>query len=253
MRYFFVILSAFVFTTDTSAQLGKRWQIYFADNVDSLYTSSQYKITRTAYFHYPFFEQYPLFHQTIVEEGSNEKVNRAGILLNARSTKTFQFTGKAVYGNELDSVQIFYKMNAGIVRKGRSAMTSLMNLFSKEEDKSPQDEPSYNATTPVKNGYIEFEGKQFRFSTDTLFIGTDSIILKKIKKVIKPSTGKIKKANKYVYGMQLIKGDTCLAAMDENKWPFTLYLLKSLTYKERLVYTAFLTIHQLNIFNTETE
>ncbi len=248
-----LIISIIICLSENSHAQRKGWRIYFSENVDSLYAVSHFKMSRTDSCRRPLFKDYPKFYQTVHEEGNDEQINRLGLLLPAKSTRTFYYTVNAVYGNEMDSVRIWYQLMEGFVRKGRSALISLLNLFSKQEDKSPQEEPYYFYTEPLKKGYIEFENEQLLFSGDTLFRGANSITLGRVQKIIKLKTGKIKKVNRSVAGYQFMKGDSCMAVIDYNTEPITLYFLKSLSHKDRLIYTAFLTINKLSFIHEEEE
>ncbi|MEO7523967.1 MAG: hypothetical protein ABIT58_07715 [Ferruginibacter sp.] len=143
---------------------------------------------------------------------------------------------------------INYEVQKDIVTHGRSAALSIFNLFSKSGDIIKQDEPYEEVLLKVAKGYIQCDAQKnnFNFSLSTkarseswLQSGTDSLALIPGQKFKKLKNGKIKNKRHRFISWQLMRGETCVAALEYNKEGPLIYLLNELSEKEKLVIAAF--------------
>ncbi|MEI9809232.1 MAG: hypothetical protein WDO16_15970 [Bacteroidota bacterium] len=97
-------------------------------------------------------------------EFAEETTNRAGIILKAKSTTKNYKSGRAVIGKETDSCLVAFNIIVDEITHGRSAATSVGNLFSRKENKDYQDAP-YSTIGPVaSSGYIQYNTDSAVFS-----------------------------------------------------------------------------------------
>ena len=226
-----ILISFFcsVITITASAQFGK-WKLYIAEKPDSLYNLSAVSFVRKEMISYPLF--YP-FEQSLVilnHASSTEKMSRAGIILNAKTITVETYNVEFFLMDGLDSLRIFANIEANETYHGRSALTSVLNLFSKEEDKDPQDEPYTLSEVKKIKGFIEYKNQTAYFKNDSLILGSEILIMKGASKLVhKKNSRRIKKANKNYHASRLMLGDTCVAALDAYDYPKIFYSLKNMS------------------------
>lgn len=211
--------------------------------MDIHYTSGVTRTEPDSGITYRHFSGYYLFRNTITGSGSNEKTNRDGLILAAKSTTSYNTTGELITGNDNDSVKIFYAESKNLVYHGRSAAVSILNLFSKEKE---EQEPWDEIKSRQISGSILFGNESFAFTKDWLAVGPDTLRVSPVKQKRKIKTGKIKKAKNYI-GIRLMKGNTCIAAIDDEDKPEKYYLLNDCSEKEKLIIVSWLQVRMLEL------
>lgn len=193
-----------------------------------------------------------LFFDLTAPEQNDLTVNRAGVILPAKSTETNERNMRGVYTTRQDTCEAIYKAITERITNGRSAALSILNLFSRAENKVPQGPPV------VSTDYLELEGVMhsdhleaaFRYVSDRrknvfhtggwLVLNGDTLSVDLATAQIN-RRGKIKHPrNPFNTGFLLVKGADILAAVDGMHPQAVFYLHRGLKREERLLITAFL-------------
>ena len=158
---------------------------------------------------YPFFDflGYETLWYEMQHDTTFENTQRAGVILTAKSTITHNINFRAAFGRNDDSCIIDYEVRTDKIRNGRSAATSILNLFSKREDKNPQSEPDTTISHIQSQGIIRHneDSAAFFYSLSYknkmipngwLVLHGDTLFCKPVAQEYKRK-GKIKKANYY--------------------------------------------------------
>lgn len=232
----------------------RKWGIYLGPHKDSLYTVSTAYIDRRDNYRFFHFMSFPKMNFNRSWKATKENIIRLGLVLPAKSTFDHQQGGVAIFGNSTDSVFISYWIKSQVVRNGRSAALSILNLLSKQQDKMPQDAPHFYESSTTITGFICLGDEQFEFDRRQIILGKDTLRLVPARQFINSKTGKIKlREPRCFYCSELLKGKTALAALSNPTSAGNYYLLKSLEYKEKLLISAFLFISHLRIEDVEQE
>jgi hypothetical protein len=179
----------------------------------------------------------------------DREINRLGLILNAKSTDITSEFIQASFGN-LDTAEIYYKFQKHEITRGRSALTSILNLFSKEKD--PQDEP-YTYTGLVEStGSIRtrFDSATFLYAKDRyhkhgnagwIISAGDTLHISPIEKRLK--RGKIKKRGLSLPSAFVIKkNESIIAAFDNHNNPPIAYFSLELDAAKKLLLAAYIFI-----------
>lgn len=237
------------------------WTIYLGQDMEARYYKTSCRHESGNGIYYTLFSGYDHFIHRPQSNGVSETVNRPGMVLEAKSTKQHTTTGEIIFGHHNDSVKIVYQYRADVVRHGRSAALSVLNLFSKREDKIKQEEPYNEITRKVMEGSIVHHGTPYSFycaagvknknTSQWLLTGADTLRLVPAEMFRKTRNGKIIKRRQGYEGIQLMRGDTCVAAIDYNEDPMAFYLLKEINENEKIVITAFFLVISFGIVTGE--
>jgi hypothetical protein len=231
-------------------------RIWLGEDVLTKYEQGELKRDSSDHY-YSGFIRYRCDRFEFSSNASNEKTNRDGLLLSAKSTTNTSVIGQAVVHNDNDSCFIVFNAIIEQVRHGRSAATSVLNLFSKKEDKSPQDEPYTDIHHVSSSGWILFGNDSSAFTYfinynkdrikpgGWLVLHRDTIYVRPVAAQVKLPKGKKIKKPGYIWpeGLLLVKGETVIAALDQAigtaSDPFTVYIAKDLSERNKLVIAAF--------------
>lgn len=243
-------VTAFFVVIISNAQ--KKRNIYLGEGMDTLFEAGTSKRTHTdkKYILLEFLG-YQTFSHGPVSYTSNEDINRVGLVLPAKRTEYLEIKAEAVVGKNENTCLIVYDAAIEKITKGRSAFVSVMNLFSRQEDKSPQEDPSSHLRKVKVTGKISLNDTivdfiyENNFNRDynlgglsgKLWYRGDSLTLQPLK-TYHNKKGKKKKG--YI-GYSLKKGDVVYAAADTYN-DFTFYINKSIGQEERLLISAYLFI-----------
>ena len=167
--------------------------------------------------------------------------NRAGIVLDAKSTTFHDINGEMIVAHEMDSIFVDYTSSTRVVRHGRSATLSVINLFSKKENRIKQDPPSEEVKEKTFSGVIHAGIDSFEFNNDWIDWDHGRLVAYKISKVKKLKNGKIKSANGSE-GILVMQNGHCYAALDYLNSEF--YLDKNLSEKQRLIIAGWLGVRE---------
>lgn len=238
------------FVTVSSAQ--KNRNIYLGPGMDTLFEMGSYekKYTDKDYILLKLLGYQTFSHGPVIET-SKENINRPGLLLPAKRTETLGIRAEAVIGTNDHTCLIIYDAAIEKITKGRSAFISVMNLFSKEEDKSPQEEPSSHLRKIKVTGKFSLNDTivdfvyENNFNRDYHLGGLsgkvwyrgDSLSLQPLK-TYRNKKGKKRKG---FIGFSITKSHIIFAAADTYN-DFTFYLNKTLREEEKLVVSAYLFI-----------
>jgi hypothetical protein len=159
---------------------------------------------------------------------------------------------RGVYTTGEDTCEAIFKATTERITNGRSAALSILNLFSRAENKVPQGPPV------VSTDYMELQGVMhsdhleapFRFVNDrrkyVFHTGGWMVLNGDTLKVDLPAAwinrrGKIKyRRNPFITGLLLVKGTDIFAAVDGMHSDAVFYLHRGLKREERLLITTFL-------------
>lgn len=230
-----ILILLIIFWDKTNAQHNEHKTIYLGPEM-----AEKFDVSMT------FFD-YKLKRYEIVESNVENKMNRPGIILDAKSKDEENSNIVAVYGNGKDSCFLLFHKKILYITEGRSALTSILNLFSKSEDKVPQDEPftytsDYEYFGSIKSDsvkasfFIQSIKKKFicwvAIESDTFFYSPDKEITNK--------KGTIKKSSSVFYQGFLLMNKENIAAGYDGYWPHHhLYLSKDLSANHKLILNAF--------------
>ena len=212
---------------------------------DILKERNEYQLIR--FFSYKTFKHHPDYSSS--GPFQEKEINRAGLILNAKSTDITSEFIQASFG-DLDTAEIYYRFKKHEITRGRSALTSILNLFSKEKD--PQDEP-YTYTGFVESaGSIRtrFDSATFLYAKDPyrkqgnegwIISGNDTLHISAIKKKLKK--GKIKKSGfSLPLGFVIMKNEFIIAAFDNYHRPPIAYFAVDLAEQKKLLLAAYIFI-----------
>ena len=231
-----------------------KWKIYLGENMQTDYL--QDAVQKRFVEGYPFisFMAYHTYLHSLEINETTSDINRAGIILTAKKTERTSFDVTTRFYASSDTCYSFFLTKKDKVTHGRSALVSVMNLFSKEENKDPQDEPYdvFNYTESGGRMIYKDEIFPFLFVSDHrkdryqpggwLKIGGDSLYTEAASKKIKKNK-KVKKINDVSkWGIVVKKENIIYAAVDLYDSPNRVYLLKSLTDKEKMLLANYLFI-----------
>ena len=251
MYKFFSLLPALCFSyVITKAQTG--FTIYLGDDMFTRYdTAKVYSDSAQEYPSIHIINWNTLRHGPLKKDTALTQ-NRIGIVLTAKATTDYDATAMAVFGNDKDSAIINYQNKIETITHGRSALISISNLFAKNEDKHWQADPwdekietrlqgTIQTATKQSSFYYFLNTKKDRDITDGwLSLDNDTLHLYRSAQEKKIKTGKIKKTSHYfITGIQLMKGETCIAAMDYNYRPQVFYIAKDLKQEDKLLITTY--------------
>ena len=156
-----------------------------------------------------------------------------------------------VFGNTTDSVIINYWLQTIVVRNGRSAVASIANIFSGEE----QEEPFVWTKKSVVSGNICLGGQMYNFANNVLVMENDSLRMIPARNYIHHKTGKLKEGKKLKYenAVELVNQNKCIAALDPGAGTTRYFLSRSLDYTSRLVVSAFMFVQHFKIHDIDKE
>lgn len=228
--------------------------IYLGPQMESRYQKLNYELQSDSIFTRAEFPGYPLYRCRAFGFELKEETNRLGIILEAKFTQTHSMPGEMIIGNDEDSVLIRFEARKRIVTHGRSATLSVINFFSKKEDKNKQEEPFDEVEQAGSSGWICREKDSLFFNITLrkkdpgcMTMGADTLYLQQAEEFRNAKNGKIKKMTGFVQGLKLMKGETCLAAIDHSEYPFAFYILEGLHLRERLAIIALFTMYSIRI------
>lgn len=257
MRHFiaflFILLSGSSFLAAQPA-----WTVYLGADMDSLYNIEYCSIEKENNFSYLRVYGFNRFIHYSETTDKNYEENRLGLVWTAKNTQRYIAREEIIFGKANDSVKIVFTSRTDVVTHGRSAALSVLNLFSKRRDKVKQDEPYEEITYREMNGVIIYgndscrffcsEGSKNKNADKWLILHADTLRMIPAQLYHKTKNGTIKNRSTSNGGWQLMKGQTCLAALDKNEHPMILCLRKEMSEKIRLIITAFFVIRSLEKF-----
>ncbi|QNA45438.1 hypothetical protein [Lacibacter sediminis] len=182
---------------------------------------------------------------------TSEKYNRLGLILPSKSTEKTTYESRLKIDNDIDSCIVNYKHDVNVVRHGKSLLFGIINLFSKPEERSPQEEPYYANELNKAWGTINYGSKTSPFllinknkldlkNKGWLILNNDSLTIKPIN-TYKNRKGKIKKSLPGgMFSWVLKKGDTIVAAIDGYIGNNIAYISRDLSEEDRIIITAFI-------------
>lgn len=194
----------------------------------------------------------------ILNNEFSENTIRAGLVLPAKSILTYSNKIRAVYGNDTTQCMFLFTKSINYTRKGRSALTSVMNLTStlKGEEIDKQDEPDTTISSIISEGVImldeEVAGfyfkRNYNFNQKNLCNGWlvlhgDTLIAKYVKNQRGEASKTKKSRREYEPWLELEKNGTTIAAFSLlQATRMSLYMLKSLSEKEIKQVTLYMSI-----------
>jgi hypothetical protein len=128
MKPIFALCLSISLAVVASAQ--SKWKLYLGSGQDSLFEKSD--IIRNIGGDYSFFDLagFHTYRHELIQADSGKNMDRAGLVLAAKTTSTFGMNGEAVFGINNDTCLIVYKAQIDRVTHGRSAALSILNLVS---------------------------------------------------------------------------------------------------------------------------
>jgi hypothetical protein len=227
-----------------SAQAQKQWNIYLGSGGHSFFSYHVNNLNTDLTYPLPEIGDYSAFYHYGVDTIGDYTNNRIGLLLPAKSTTRYDKTAQAAFGKGNDTCFIRYQSKVIKVTHGRSAAQSIINLFSKEENKNYQADPYdvirhvwVQGTLEVKNTFFDF---LFDYSLKNKFIPSGWMILHGDTLRIEPVSllvkeGRIKKSNAaYRIGMLLKKGEQVYGGIDAYRKESVVYILNTVGDEEKL-------------------
>jgi len=248
LKYSLLIVTLLCFVNIGDAQ--KKRNIYLGTGMDTLFEKCTHedKYNDKNYLLAELFGYHTFRHEPVIAT-NNQEINRDGLLLAAKRTENLGIKAEAVFGKDDMTCFVTYDAVIEKITIGRSALVSIVNLFSKEEDKSPQEDPSSHLRRIKVTGKISMNEtvvdfvyennlkKDYRLAglSGKLWYRGDSLSIQPLK------TYNNKRGNKKkgFIGFSLTKGNTVYAAADTFN-DFTIYLRRSLGEEERLLISAYL-------------
>ena len=247
LKYFILFVTFLCYVAVATAQ--KKRNIYLGPGMDTLFDRCTWerKYNDQNYLLLELLDYRTLRHDPVIASNKPE-INRDGLILAAKRTENLGIKAEAVFGKDDMTCFVAYDAYIEKITNGRSALVSILNLFSNEADKSPQDDPSSHIRKVKVTGKIslnetivDFEYTD-NFNKDHLLGGVsgklwyrgDSLSLQPLK------TYKNKKGinRKGFIGFSLTKGNTVCAAADTYN-DFTIYINRSLSEEEKLLISAY--------------
>lgn len=233
-----------------------KWAIYLGEDMNSRYSKENTTLLYdNGYFLQCSFVAYPFVSLRRTDSSLTENTNRIGLILEAKSTTSHFETGEVIFGNNIDSVKIEFEYSLRIETHGRSALISIMNLFSKSEDKVKQDDPYDEVAEIVIKGTIVHRNNSYHYfhsrnkirkrDKHWLEFEGDTLLLVPARNFKNTGKGKVKNKKNLYMGLQLMKGNQCVAALDFNESPKAFYMLKELSEKDKLIISAFMSVWNL--------
>jgi len=247
LKYFILIGTVLFFATISGAQ--KKRNIYLGPGMDTLFDRCTYEkeYNDKNYLLLELLDHHTFRHDPVIIT-NNPEINRDGLILAAKRTENLGIKAEAVFGK--DDMTCFVTYDAAIekITIGRSALVSIVNLFSKEEDKSPQEDPGSHLRKIKVTGKISLNETvvdfiyEINLKKDYLLAGLsgklwyrgDSLSLQPLKTY----NNKKGKSRKGFIGFSLTKGNTIFAAADTFN-DFTIYISRSLSEEDRLLISAY--------------
>jgi len=244
----FILIGTLLFYV-TIAEAQKKRNIYLGPGMDTLFDRCTFerKYNDKNYLLLELLGYHTVRHDPVIATNKPE-TNRDGLLLAAKRTENLGIKAEAVFGKDDMTCFVVYEAAIEKITNGRSALVSILNLFSNEADKSPQDDPSSHIRKVKVSGKIslnetivDFEYTD-NFNKDYLLGGAsgklwyrgDSLSLQPLK-TYKNKNGINKKG---FIGFSLTKGNTICAAADTYN-DFTIYISRSLSEEEKLLISAY--------------
>ena len=256
-RFSLLLIISFLAQSGVHAQWNRK--IYLGQHMDSLFSHDilhrEMKDTMALCFSLGCSRVY--FEQKDAPD-QQEEVNRAGLILPAKSTHTETRNMRAVFAIGADSCEALYSGSRESVTHGRSAALSIFNLFAKSGDKIPQDDPVESENFFTISGVIHSDHLEspFRFTGDhrkDIYQPTGWIVVEgdtlKVWRVSEQQNkrGKIKHPHNILkLGFLLKRGDEIVAAVDDMPASPEMYISKSLDGEARLVVSSFLIMTEDN-------
>lgn len=215
---------------------------------DKYETSSMMKDSKQRYAYYSFLGYHTLQSK---ESGymKDSTVTRLGVILPGEHLENETINGNAFFGNNNDVSIIDYSVQLQKKYEGRSALLSILNLFSKEKDQKPQ-QPYEVLQAAYINGTIRtgeklttfyYERKHKTALKGWVCYNGDTLVLQTLSSAINEK-GEMVKAKQSV---KLMKKDMIVAALNFLHKPFTIYMLKDIDSNKRLVAASYLFVFAL--------
>jgi hypothetical protein len=252
-----VMIIAVLFLSSTMKSYAQVRRIYLGDDMTTKFDSGMIRKSVAGDNAFFEFSGYQTRRHTS-NSSDKEVINRPGVFLNANSTLTTTITGTAGFGKNNDSCSIEYTIGIGQTKNGRSATVSLINLFSKEENRSPQNDPVISVDYVESCGTIFSNDKSanflygirfaglFKMSYGWLILDGDTLYTRPVTTQVNRRK-KLKKPNYQLpSGLLLMKGDSIYAAIDQYGnpnagyyYPNTAYIFKQLAEYKKLIIAAY--------------
>lgn len=250
---YFICPSLLLFLSNCLIGQARR-TIYLGPSADSLFVSGLL-VSMDSLGSKTFYEflDYRTFRHESIGNTNETETKRDGILLPAKRTENLHVKAEATFGKHHDTCFIVYNASIEKITEGRSAAISLLNLFSKKEDKSPQDDPQSHVRHISVKGKIATKGLVADFEyhnnfnkdyllgglSGNILIDADTILLQPCKTYL---TKKSKKKKGYA-GLQLVKGEKIYAAVDTyDTANRIIYMDKTLSEEQKSAIASYLFI-----------
>lgn len=245
-----ILVSLLSFSMCTHAQARR---IYLGKDMDSVFVKDILHPVQLDSFSAPcIFGCVRLFLDETDAEQNDRTINRAGILLPAKSTESNLRKMRAVYTTGRDTCEVIYTAVTESVTNGRSAALSMLSLFARLENKIHQGPPVTSTDYQQLEGVMHSDHLEapFRYVSDSrknifhtggwLIINGDTLLINPPSEQIN-RRGKIKKLrNIFNTGNLIVKGRVIVGAIDLIRQQPVFYLHFGIGREEKLLITAML-------------
>lgn len=238
-------------TVPTHAQNAGR--VYLGENMAAKFESAH--IVRGINGDYSLIEflGYKTLRHELINSRDTFFAQRLGLIWHAKSIIVSNIDARAVFAKNNDSCIIDYSTRIDKLRHGRSALVSMVNLFSKRQDKNFQDEPDTALSYMRSQGTIRYNNHDaaFLYSMEYknkltpagwLVLNGDTLHITQIKYQYGGKGNKEKAYSLSGKSFLLTKNNTVYAALDQSDDAAKVYLYKQLTHPKKLVIAAYLFI-----------
>ncbi len=193
------------------------------------------------------FLDYRVYSSRTLNISYNDSTINGGILFGADKIERPTSEKEFLFGVGSDTCTVHYYHSEIIRHHGRSAVISVVNLFSKKANKSPQ-ETSDTHLADTTRGTIysrDFDNSSFSFENIKFqLMATGELVIDNKTFLLKPIISK----NNNFQGLKLVKNDTMYAAISK---PFfngdKIFLYTRATTKQQLVIAAYFAVIERNL------
>lgn len=188
------------------------------------------------------------------DRGVAEDVQLDGLILNARSMLVHTVFVRKSMGKGVDTCTVEFNKITKELRRGRSALMSVMNLVStvKGESTDPQAEPDTSLHSIEASGKVRIQDRDFPFYfrhsftknlvySGWLVMNGDTLRSNQVRDT-RNEGGKLKQANGYYdYWFELIRNNKPCVVIQLHKGAYgRIYLSKDLNAEEKLLCLAYI-------------
>jgi len=197
---------------------------------------------------------YQTWNTEYKDRGVTEDVQLDGLILNARSMLVHTVSVRKHMGKGMDTCTVEFSKLIKELRRGRSAMMSVMNLVDgvKGKETHPQSEPDTSLHSIEASGEIRIRDRNFPFYfrhsftknlvySGWLVMNGDTLRSNQVRDT-RNEKGQFKKANWYYdYWFELIRNNKPCVVIQLHKGAYgRIYLSKDLSAEEKLLCLAYI-------------